>query len=92
MGQALHCEASGWEKTQSLWEWGLAGSGPEVGGWLEESSRTTERRGLSPGTRGLIPLTEALGAQALAQDAGTQGAWAHSCPPGCESQNQGRPH
>ena len=77
MGQALRCEASGWEETQSLcgvWERGLAGSGLEVGGWVEESSRTTEGMGLSPGSRGVIPLTEALGAQALDQDAQSQGA------------------
>ena len=56
-----------------LWERGLAGSGWEVGGWVEESSRTTEGMGLSPGSRGVIPLTEALGAQALDQDARPQG-------------------
>ena len=56
-----------------LWERGLAGSGLEVGGWVEESSRTTEGMGLSPGSRGVIPLTEALGAQALDQDARPQG-------------------
>lgn len=38
--------------------------------------------GLSPGIRGLIPLTEALGAQALEQDARSQRAWATPALPG----------